>query len=405
MQKFAMAVCLLFTSVLAGGQDVVVSLLVPTEAVTPGFPVSLNLVLLNPAGTEARVEMPDILPGRLQSGAGEWPVELRAQAGATTVIAPGAFAYRTYVLRVPGDAGGRMVLEITKPALARAVLVVGMPPGAATAAATVPGRPAEPVPAPLGVVGSQPAAAQIQQAFTGHFSTHLPIYFIFGPDKPAAKFQFSFKYRLWGDDSAPGTQYPSLHGVYFGYTQRSVWDITSYSSPFYDTSYMPELIFQSLVPMQGTGRVAGLQWLGYQAAAQHESNGQGVVASRSMNLVYVRPMLAFGRRDGWWLVFAPKLFAYVGGLSDNPDLARYRGYGEYALLLTKNNNLSLTLTGRIGSHWDKGSLQVDLTYPLRARFGDFATFMLVQYFDGYGESLLDYQKRSSTVRAGFSFVR
>ena len=402
MQKLAAAVLLLFTSVLARGQGVVVSLLVPTGAVAPGTPVSLNLVLLNPTGSEARVEMPDLLPGRLQSGAGEWPVELRAQAGATTVIAPGAFAYRTYVLNVPGDAGGRIVLEITKPALARAVLEVGPPPGSPP---TAPGRPPEPIPAPLGGAGNQPVVAQMQRSFAGHFSAHLPIYFIFGPDKPAAKFQFSFKYRLWGDESAPGTQYSSLNGVYFGYTQRSIWDITSYSSPFYDTSYMPELIFQSLAPMQGPGRVAGRQWLGYQAAVQHESNGQGGAASRSMNLLYVRPMLAFGRHDGWWLVFAPKLFTYIGGLSDNPDLARYRGYGEYALMLSKNNNLSLTLTGRIGDHWDKGSLQVDLTYPLRARFGDFATFLLVQYFNGYGESLLDYQKKSSTVRAGFSFVR
>jgi outer membrane phospholipase A len=399
MAKLAAVLLLLFASGPASGQGVIVSLLVPTDAVTPGTAVSLNLVLLNPAGTEARVEMPDVLPGRLQSGVGEWPVELRAQTGATSVIAPGAFAYRTYTLNVPGDVWGRMVLEITRPVLARAVLEVGVPPGAAPAPA------AGPVAAPLGGTGSQATTAGIQRAFTGHFSTHLPIYFIFGPDKPAAKFQFSFKYRLLGDDSALGTQYSSLNGLYFGYTQRSIWDVTSYSSPFYDTSYMPELIFQSLAPMRGTGRAGGLQWLGYQVAAQHESNGRGGPETRNANLIYVRPMLAFGRRDGWWLVFTPKLFTYIGGLGNNPDLARYRGYGEYTLLLTKNDNLSLALTGRIGDHWDKGSLQVDFTYPLKAQFGDFATFALVQYFDGYSESLLSYNQKSATVRAGFSLVR
>jgi len=30
---------------------------------------------------------------------------------------------------------------------------------------------------------------------------------------------------------------------------------------------------------------------------------------------------------------------------------------------------------------------------------------MVQYFDGYGESLLEYNQHSSTVRAGFSLVR
>ena len=402
MQKLATAVLLLCTAGLAAGQGVVVSLLTPTETVPPGTPVSGNLVLLNPTSAEARVEMPEALPGWLEDGEHRRPVELRAQGGATSVIAPGAFAFRTYTLNVPDDVQGRLVLEISEPALARAVVAVAPPPVTAMAAA---GRPPEPTPSPLGEAGIQSVAAQIQRAFTGHFSTHLPVYFIFGPGKPAAKFQFSLKYRLFGDDTALGTLYPSLNGLYFGYTQRSVWDITSQSSPFYDTSYMPELMFQSLAPLKGTGRATGLQWLGYQASFQHESNGRGGPESRSMNLVYVRPMLAFGRRDGWWLVFAPKLFAYVGGLSDNPDLARYRGYGEYALILTKNDNLSLSLTGRIGDHWDKGSLQVDLTYPLKAKFGDVATFMLVQYFDGYGESLLDYQKKSTTVRAGFSLVR
>ncbi len=30
---------------------------------------------------------------------------------------------------------------------------------------------------------------------------------------------------------------------------------------------------------------------------------------------------------------------------------------------------------------------------------------MIQYWDGYGESLLDYNVKSSAVRAGFSLVR
>jgi phospholipase A1 len=402
MQKLATAVLLLGTACLAAGQGVVVSLLTPTETVPPGTPVSVNLVLLNPTGAEARVEMPEVLRGLLQSGERTWPVELRGSTGATSVIAPGAFLCRTYALHLPDDVQGRAVLEISEPALVRGVLDVRPPPVIAAAQL---GQRTEPTPAQLGGTGGEPAEAQIQRAFTGHFSTHLPIYFIFGPDKPAAKFQFSFKYRLFRRDSAPGTPNPSLSGLFLGYTQRSVWDVTSYSSPFYDSSYMPELILQSLAPMKTAGRGAGLQWLGYQVSIQHASNGRAEPDSRSMNLIYVRPMLAFGKRDGWWLVFAPKLFAYIGDLSDNPDIARYQGYGEYALMLTKNDNLSLSIMGRIGSHGDKGSLQVDLTYPLKTQLGDFATYALMQYFNGYGESLLGYNQKSSTVRAGLSLVR
>ena len=246
---------------------------------------------------------------------------------------------------------------------------------------------------------------QFQRAFAGHFSPNQPIYFLFGPEKPAAKFQFSFKYLILGDQAASIPLRSSLHGLYFGYTQRSLWDVTASSSPFYDTSYMPELTYESLTSVAGWEAHGGYHWLGYQTAVQHESNGRPDPDSRSTNIVYLRPMLGFGRPAGWWLVFAPKLYFNIGGLSDNPDLPIYRGYGEYSMIVSKGNRLSLALTGRIGSHWDKGSIQADLTYPLQAPVGGFATYLLVQYFNGYGESILDYNQKSSTVRGGVSLVR
>jgi phospholipase A1/A2 len=39
------------------------------------------------------------------------------------------------------------------------------------------------------------------------------------------------------------------------------------------------------------------------------------------------------------------------------------------------------------------------------RMFDFATYVLIQYWNGYGESLRDYNKRTETIRAGFSLVR
>ena len=49
--------------------------------------------------------------------------------------------------------------------------------------------------------------------------------------------------------------------------------------------------------------------------------------------------------------------------------------------------------------------QLDLTIPLRIKPLDFATYFLVQYYDGYGESLRDYDQKRSSLRAGFSLVR
>jgi len=64
---------------------------------------------------------------------------------------------------------------------------------------------------------------QIERTVAGRFSTHEPIYFIYGPDAPGAKFQFSFKYRLLSDSGILGSGVPTLRGLHLAYTQRSLW--------------------------------------------------------------------------------------------------------------------------------------------------------------------------------------
>jgi outer membrane phospholipase A len=124
-----------------------------------------------------------------------------------------------------------------------------------------------------------------------------------------------------------------------------------------------------------------------------------------LNTLFAQPVFAFGDLDGWSLIVAPRIFTYIGGLSDNPDLKDYRGYGQLRLVLGKNSGPSLMYTGIAGQHWDHVTTQLDLTIPVRTHLFDFETFLLVQYFNGYGESLLSYRERTSTVRAGFSLVR
>ncbi len=383
---------------LAANPDV--SLIPPAGVASPGETMVVKLALLNPGLGEERVQMPAVLAGRLESGEASLPVELRADDATETSIAPGGFVARAYALTIPAAAHGRSILELESPWTVRAVVDVASPARAAAPAVTPAALPASAAPASGGSM-----LQQVPRTFAGHFAAHYPIYFLMGPDKPAAKFQFSFKYLIVGDQATYDPPRPPMHALYFGYTQRSVWDITASSSPFYDTSYMPELMFEDLTPSTTRDDHGGLHWLGYQASVQHESNGRAEPQSRSTNLVYVRPMIGFGRPSGWWVVFEPKIYFNVGGLSDNPNLPLYRGYVEYYLAVTKSNRLSLALTGRVGNHWDKGSIQADLTYPLKAPLGGFATYLILQYFNGYGESILDYDQKSSTARVGVSLVR
>jgi outer membrane phospholipase A len=255
---------------------------------------------------------------------------------------------------------------------------------------------------PNGLPIIQPEAAKFERTFVGRLGPHEPIYFAYGPDAPAAKFQFSFKYKILSFGEATAQRIPST--LQFAFTQRSLWDITGNSSPFYDTSYMPELFYESLAPASGKGD-GGFAWLGYQAGYKHESNGRDGPVSRSLNTVFVQPVISFGTLDGWYLVVAPRIFSYIGGLGDNNDLKDYRGYGQLRLVLGKNAGPSLMYTGIVGQHGDHFTTQLDLTVPVRTHLLNFETFLLVQYFNGYGESLLAYREKSETVRAGVSLVR
>lgn len=379
-------------------QNIVVNLLAPVEAANPGGEVRVDLVILNPTSTEVIFETPLTLEGALSSERRSWTVQLRGQAGGGAQIGARSFSYRSFIFTVPAEARGRLVLDLKQPQPARALIEVK--------AAVGPGREPGIVSAPLSnILPGQPAESAIQRSFAGRFSAHEPVYFIYGTHAPGAKFQFSFKYRLVGAQGRIGEALPALRGLYLGYTQRSLWDIAAASSPFFDTSYMPELMFesQSVVDPGGDG---GFKFLGYQAGLRHESNGRDGPESRSLNIVYVRPVFAFGRLDGWNLVVVPRLFAYVSDLSNNPDIKSYRGNAELVAIVGRNDRGALALTGRLGSGGHRGSLQADLTIPVKFdKWFDFATYVLIQYWNGYGESLRDYNKRTETIRAGFSLVR
>jgi outer membrane phospholipase A len=396
--SFRLILCLLLGTAGAAAQDISVNLQAPLAAAAPGGEVRVNLVVLN-AGPAATVfETPQTLAGTLRTDHRSWPVELRAQGKASPRIAADGFASRAFAFTLPAEARGHLILEVTDPQPARTLIEVATvaatdnPPEAAPAAST------RPVPV-------QTAESVIKRSFAGRFSQNEPMYFIYGPKAPGAKFQFSFAYRLLGEPSGLGTNSPARRGLHVGYTQRSLWDITADSSPFYDTSYMPEILYESQTVLASPS-AGGFQFLGYQVGLRHESNGQQGANSRSLNIGYVRPILSFGRLDGWRLLILPRVFAYVGDVRDNPDIRDYRGNAEVVASLSRNDSIGLSLTGRLGHGGQKGSLMTNLTIPIHSELlYNFATFFLVQYWTGYGESLRDYNKQTSTVRAGFSLVR
>lgn len=384
--------------------DILYSLNVPVARVAPGSLIEVQLAALNRGPGDITAVFPPILIGHLKNATEQVTVELRAKDnGAVTrqLIRAGSFAVRTYTLEISLTAApGLMTFDIAlaEAGAVRSALEIDARALSAQRPATAGGT--QRAITTLGRV--QPAAAALRRTFVDRLDTHEPIYFIYGPDDPAAKFQISFKYKLLEfGESAPQSMMRTLQ---FGFTQRSLWDIDADSSPFYDTSYMPEIIYQALAP-EPERNDGWFTWLGWQAAYKHESNGRDGPISRSLNFVYARTGFVLGRLDDWHLIVVPELLAYVGSLGNNPDLDDYRGYGRLQLVLGRTDGLSLAATTWAGKDFNHASVQLDLTLPVRTRLLDFEAYLMVQYFNGYGESLLSYRDKSETVRAGISFVR
>ncbi|MBE2215860.1 MAG: phospholipase A [Opitutaceae bacterium] len=380
---------------IARGEPVLTtSMLAPTATQRAKSTIELSVVVLNRGDAPASVALPASFEGQLQVPDQVWPVQVQLVDGAREAeIAAGAFAAFPCMLEIPDTTRGRAILAVHEPWAMRAVIdvsgpVMPAPAGWPFASAT----PAD----------ATPAIARMPRAFTRHFGLHEPIYFLYGPDAPAAKFQFSFRYGL--ADSGTGAGDTPLHGLYFGYTQRSLWDIESESSPFYDTSYMPELFFEQLAPSRAsTGH--GITWLGWQAGVRHESNGRSGPDSRSLNTAGLRGGLAVGALDGWRLIVIPRLFTYLQTSEENADIEDYRGYGELRLVFGRNAGPNLAANLQVGKDWDHPTLQLDFTHPLQVPYVNFDTYLHFQYFDGYGESLLNYDLKGSTWRLGVSLVR
>jgi phospholipase A1/A2 len=390
---------------LAPGQDLPVTFTGPSEPVPAGSRTNLWLNVLNPSSQEVSWTFPQRIEGRIVSlqGASECWLELRDPAEAGDVkIAPGAFVRREYLLPVPGSVTGQVVVVFPQLNANRVVLDTVVPPpvaneteekGESAFARLVkyvepqePGKPFDP-----------------GRFFKEHISGYEPFYFIAGTKSPNAKIQISFMYQLLNNEGPLAAKAPALKGFHVAYTQTSLWDWNAPSAPFFDTSYKPELLY-------AWERAAGGQppnWyqLDLQGGLKHESNGKDGADSRSMNIAYLRPTLTLGRDDGLQLTLQPRTWVYLGDLSNNPDIADYRGYADLRTIVGWKRGLQLSALGRMGKDANRGSLQLDLTYPTMRIFGSFSLYLQAQYFTGYGESLLEYNRRSEAFRVGFSIYR
>jgi phospholipase A1/A2 len=262
-------------------------------------------------------------------------------------------------------------------------------------------------------VGDRPQVeAGLYEFLSTRFHAHEPMYFVYGGPDPDTKFQISLKYQLFSASAPIARTAPFAADLYLAYSQTSFWDIDGTSSPFVDTSYRPELMYQ--IGPKAAQWLPGMSRFDLQAGLKHESNGKAGVDSRTINTAYVSPILTFGNdgrqadidRNQFFISLAPRVWMYLTDMEDNPDIYHYRGYGDIKLVAGWRGGFQAALVGSVGNDWDKGALQVDLTYPLqKLAIRDLGMYLDAQFFTGFGENLLGYNESRTAFRMGLSLVR
>lgn len=210
-----------------------------------------------------------------------------------------------------------------------------------------------------------------------------------GYQRAEVSFQLSFKLKLLQE--VVGT----ASDVWMGYTQQTYWQLfnSDLSREFRNTDFEPELIWvwptnYSFLGLRGRMLAAGIV---------HQSNGRELPLSRSWNRAY---LMAGFERDRF--VFTAKVWDRIsedGGDDDNPDIEDYLGRAEILAFYRWRNDsttaLRLRTTFKKNPGW--GSAQIDYRFPL----GEFLRGY-VQFFTGYGETLIDYNFRKNSIGIGIS---
>lgn len=190
--------------------------------------------------------------------------------------------------------------------------------------------------------------------------------------------------------------------LWFGYSQQSTWQIFNggISRPFRSTDHEPELIYVYPTDYRLPG---GWRWRYAGVGLVHQSNGQSLPYSRSWNRLYLMGGVELDDR-----------FAITGRIwkrvhesaadDDNADISNYVGRAEITgrWNIDNGNTLAMTLRNNLRES-GRGSIRLEWLKPI----GDSNRSNLrfhTQLFYGYGDTLVDYNRKRAVLSIGLSLV-
>lgn len=215
-----------------------------------------------------------------------------------------------------------------------------------------------------------------------YFVTGVPTNYKINKNTADAKFQISIRQRL------TKSILPFKTFLYLTYTQKSFWDIYRKSSPFQDNNFNPGISLSKAIIHHNT--LKGIAVFSF----EHESNGRDSLQSRSWNYLSLSGSWFFNAR------FSVQLKVWGGWVDQegNPDLLKYRGYGLVALNYKSMNErwwCSLVINPR------RRFIDMNTIWEVNYKpFRKANEYLFLQFYNGYGENLLEYNRFSSMVRLG-----
>jgi phospholipase A1 len=198
-----------------------------------------------------------------------------------------------------------------------------------------------------------------------------------------AKFQLSISHRLT-KSILPFDTY-----LFLGFTQKTIWNILQESLPMHDLNFNPGIGLGHLIIYQN--RYIGKALL----MVEHESNGKDSLASRSWNKISLGVNLMLNHNFD----IQAKAWIPIIDSENNRNILQYNGIGHFGINYCNNSrrfNAGLLLTWRTASF--SYNSQWELSFKLNKKENQ---FLFIQYYNGYGENLRDYNQYKSIVRLGF----
>jgi phospholipase A1 len=178
--------------------------------------------------------------------------------------------------------------------------------------------------------------------------------------------------------------------IWAGYTQQSFWQAyaRAESSPFRETNYQPEVM--AVLPINKQLGPVNLRFasLGF----VHQSNGQSATLSRSWNRFYGQLGMESGNLGVTARVW--KRLDNAKSNNDNPDITDFLGHGDVRLTY-RDKGFEYSATLRRNFDTGHGAVQAGVAFPLAVNLKGYA-----QLFDGYGQSLIDYNYSQKSLGIG-----